>query len=355
MLRELEAKLLERLAPRRGNGGGGGGGGSAGAVGRWDDDPMPLRGGQGTLHFYTFRTSVLEQAPTAALVPAAPGSSMCVSGGGAYKLAAQIKAVFAVERVAPVDELDALIRGLGFVVKRSAREDESFSCTNVRFAGMVGSERERLVTRPEPLSAFILVNVGSGVSFVDCDLAANTYRRVGGSSLGGGTFHGLATLLTGDNDFDSAMNAAASGDSTAVDLLVGDIYGARGAESLGLRASILASSFARVATDPAASRTVTKGDKILAVLMMIGINLTAMACLHARLCGRTTIFFSGNFLGTPQPSQRRPENLAIRVFAYGVDFWSGGAMRAVFLRTQGDLGSVGALLAGGASSASARL
>lgn len=339
---------------------------------KWDEDPVPVGVGgnrasatvrPGTLHFLNFRTAWLEAAP--ARSPAsrdvedrsspphppidfasslAHARTMRVSGGGAYKLERQIKWVFDVDAVERVDELDALVHGLGFLARESAYRDEVFECTNARFAGMVGSERERLETAPHDIAdPFILVSVGSGVSFVDCDLAARRYERVGGSSLGGGTFHGLVTLLTGENDFDTAVEAAASGDSTKVDLLVGDIYGDGGAESLGLRASTLASSFGRMATSADARRAVSKGDLALSVLIMLGLNLSAMACLHARLCGRTRVLFTGNFLS----SQAHKRNtLAVRVFAYGVDFWSQGKMTAVFLRTQGYLGAVGTLVGG---------
>jgi len=330
---------------------------------------VPLRDGGGSLHFFTMRTEALERAPLEGGEAAGeilPGErsrrALRVSGGGAYKLEAQIKRVFRVEAVERVDELRALVDGLRFVASQSAREDEVFSCANARFADVVGAERERLETRAEPLfrEPFVLVNVGSGVSFVDCDLATGTCARVGGSSIGGGTFHGLVSLLTGENDFDRAIEEASRGDSTKVDLLVGDIYGDAGATSLSLRASILASSFGRVATSRAARERVTHGDLALALLMMLGLNLSAMACLHARLLGRKTIFFTGNFFGVSD-LHRRPFNLAVRVFAYGVSFWSGDAVRALFLRAYGDLGSVGTIYGaakpaeGGSGSAPARL
>ena len=46
-----------------------------------------------------------------------------------------------------------------------------------------------------------------------------------GTSLGGGTFLGLCSLLTGCQTFDEALDLADSGDSTNVDKLVRDIYG----------------------------------------------------------------------------------------------------------------------------------
>ena len=45
------------------------------------------------------------------------------------------------------------------------------------------------------------------------------------SSLGGGTFLGLCSLLTGCETFEEAIQLASQGDSTNIDKLVRDIYG----------------------------------------------------------------------------------------------------------------------------------
>ena len=44
-------------------------------------------------------------------------------------------------------------------------------------------------------------------------------------SLGGGTFLGLCSLLTGCESFEEALEMASKGDSTQADRLVHDIYG----------------------------------------------------------------------------------------------------------------------------------
>ena len=53
----------------------------------------------------------------------------------------------------------------------------------------------------------------------------SSYERIGGTSLGGGTFWGLGTLLTGAKGFDQLLDLASEGDHRNVDLLVKDIYG----------------------------------------------------------------------------------------------------------------------------------
>ena len=63
--------------------------------------------------------------------------------------------------------------------------------------------------------------------------------------IGGGTFKGLGSLLTGEDNFDKLVAMAQDGDHAAVDMLVGDIYG-KGHGVAGLDENILASSFANM-------------------------------------------------------------------------------------------------------------
>lgn len=51
---------------------------------------------------------------------------------------------------------------------------------------------------------FILVNVGSGVSVLAVR-GPTDYKRISGTSLGGGTFLGLCCLLTGCNTFEEGL------------------------------------------------------------------------------------------------------------------------------------------------------
>ena len=59
-------------------------------------------------------------------------------------------------------------------------------------------------------------------------------------SLGGGTFLGLCSLLTGCQSFEEALEMAAKGDSTNADKLVRDIYGGD-YERFGLQGAAVAS------------------------------------------------------------------------------------------------------------------
>jgi type II pantothenate kinase len=71
------------------------------------------------------------------------------------------------------------------------------------------------------------------------------FQRVGGTSLGGGTFWGIMSLLTGARTFDEMLSMADQGDNSGVDMLVGDIYGTDYGK-IGLKSTTIASTFGKV-------------------------------------------------------------------------------------------------------------
>ena len=66
------------------------------------------------------------------------------------------------------------------------------------------------------------------------------FQRIGGTSVGGGTFTGLCSLLAGVDSFEEAIILAEGGDSSRVDKLVRDIYGGD-YEKFNLRGDVVAS------------------------------------------------------------------------------------------------------------------
>lgn len=93
---------------------------------------------------------------------------------------------------------------------------------------------------------YLLVQVGTGCSIIKVD-DEKTFKRVSGSSIGGGTFVGLARLITNETSYDKIIQMCKEGDNRGVDLLVGDIYGGDYNE-IGLKAQVIASSFGKLAT-----------------------------------------------------------------------------------------------------------
>lgn len=91
---------------------------------------------------------------------------------------------------------------------------------------------------------YLLVNIGSGVSMIKVS-GPKQFQRVGGTSLGGGTFWGILSLLTGARTFDEMLSMAERGDNSGVDMLVGDIYGTDYGK-IGLKSTTIASTFGKV-------------------------------------------------------------------------------------------------------------
>lgn len=91
---------------------------------------------------------------------------------------------------------------------------------------------------------YLLVNIGSGVSMIKVS-GPKQFQRVGGTHLGGGTFWGIMSLLTGARTFDDMLAMADRGDNSGVDMLVGDIYG-MDYSKIGLKSTAIASTFGKV-------------------------------------------------------------------------------------------------------------
>ena len=209
-----------------------------------------------------------------------PGQVVYGTGGGAHKYERAICQLgLTLHRL---DEMGSLVNGLRAIIKR---EDACFILANNRFAGDVGSDRGKLLTAPVRVNlkrGFIVVNIGSGVSFLR--VKGDTYERIGGSSLGGSSFLGLCALLTGVDNFDEAIDLAANGDSARVDMLVRDIYGDMEKNLFGtLRPTTLAASFGKM-LDKKHRTAARKEDLVLSTLIMVGI-LPLDVGLVSNLCG----------------------------------------------------------------------
>ncbi|KAI8477521.1 MAG: pantothenate kinase 2-like protein [Monoraphidium minutum] len=221
------------------------------------------------------------------------------TGGGAHRFADMFK-----ERLGLViekeDEISCAVGGCNFLLRAISHEAFTFT-----------SGQSNFLTFPSDsdLYPYLLVNIGSGVSIIKVD-GDGQFTRISGSSVGGGTFWGLCSLLTGERDFDKILALSATGNNATVwTLLVGDIYGGRDYASIGLSATTIASSFGKVVGRRQGAGGLQQGDIAMALCRMISYNIGQLAYMNAKRFGLKR-----------------------------------GEINALFLRHEGFLGAVGAFL-----------
>ncbi|MBE3048069.1 type II pantothenate kinase [Candidatus Bathyarchaeota archaeon] len=340
----------------------------------------------GRLNFHNFETDKIDDClefmshlnAKQALNGSRPGE-LCVmaTGGGAYKFYDKIREALDVD-VIREDEMECLIIGkFPFVCRgpnlRSSRGTFStntqppgldFFITEIPREVFTYSEADpmQFVSPSETIYPYLLVNIGSGVSFLKVS-GPRTYERVGGTSLGGGTLWGLLSLLTGARTFDDMLDMADRGDNSKVDMLVGDIYGTDYGK-IGLKSTTIASSFGKVfrmkreaevaaedgGSAPRADEVPSeddvgedgtgppfnRADISRSLLYAISNNIGQLAHLHSQTHNLSHIYFGGSFI--------RGHRQTINTLSYAIKFWSHGRKQAYFLRHEGYLGAVGAFL-----------
>ncbi|XP_067643965.1 pantothenate kinase 3 isoform X2 [Eurosta solidaginis] len=291
-------------------------------------DNVEIRKRRGSLHFIRFQTtdmnnflSLAKQKGMAELV-----TTVCATGGGAYKFENEFRQQVNM-KLAKFDELDTLIKGILFAEIQNPTE--CYFYENARDI-MKCEKRAFDFSKPYP---FILVNVGSGVSILAV-YGPDNYKRVSGTSLGGGTFLGLCCLLTGCNSFEEAIQLATKGDNRKVDKLVRDIYGGD-YDRFGLTGDLVASSFGQMHIEDKRC-SVSREDLANATLVTITNNIGSIARMCALNEKMDKVVFVGNFL--------RVNPISMKLLAYAMEFWSNGTLKALFLEHEGYFGALGCLL-----------
>uniref|UniRef100_A0A182WEE9 pantothenate kinase n=1 Tax=Anopheles minimus TaxID=112268 RepID=A0A182WEE9_9DIPT len=290
-------------------------------------DNVVIRGRRGSLHFIRFPTSemlsFLKLAKSKGMAQLV--TTVCATGGGAFKFEEDFRQNVNM-KLAKFDELDALIKGILFTETHNKCE-----CYFWENANEISSTKKKFdFSQPYP---FILVNVGSGVSVLAVR-GPDNYKRISGTSLGGGTFLGLCCLLTGCETFEEAIQLATKGDHKKVDKLVKDIYGGD-YERFGLPGELVASSFGQMHLQER-RQSVSKEDLAHAILVTITNNIGSIARMCASNEKIEKVVFVGNFL--------RVNPISMKLLAYAMDYWSKGTLKALFLEHEGYFGAVGCLL-----------
>jgi len=281
------------------------------------------------------------------------GVKIMATGGGAHKFYELFSEKLGVE-VRREDEMECLIEGLKFITLipdevyyfsdeliQSVSHPSSAKAKPAPSIGPNGLERPSpdppkfAVTFESKLATqlpCLLVNIGSGVSIIKVD-EDGQFERVSGTSLGGGTLWGLLSLLTPATSFDEMLTFSEKGDNATVDMLVGDIYG-QDYGRLGLKSTTIASSFGKVFKKGGEKVKVSPEDISRSLLYAISNNIGQIAYMNAEKYGLDRIYFGGCFI--------RGHAATITTLSYAIRFWSKGTKRALFLRHEGFLGTIGA-------------
>lgn len=306
----------------------------------------------GRFHFVSFETSHMQGAIE--LIKARGLNQyitkLYATGGGAQKFKSVFKDIIGID-IIPLDELGTIVKALSFLVSQNPQEIYQLEGLDTKHTAS-SVKRVPLDLGDQQLYPYMLCNIGSGVSILHV-IDEKNYKRVSGTALGGGTFFGLAKLLTKLKSFNECMEEAAVGDETTVNMLVKDIYGGR--YGLELPGDFTASFFGKVGgstnetdkpkhDDSATAETSpppANADLCRALVVMITQNIAQIALLNAVIYGCPRVIFTGNFL--------RMNPIATRTLAYATKRWSesssrGHSVQANFLWHEGHLGAIGSFL-----------
>ncbi|GAV61025.1 Fumble domain-containing protein [Cephalotus follicularis] len=246
------------------------------------------------------------------------------TGGGAYKFTDLFKVKLGIS-LDKEDEMDCLVAGANFLLKAIPHE---------AFTYMDG-QKEFVQIDHNDLYPYLLVNIGSGVSMIKVD-GDGEFERVSGTSVGGGTFLGLGSLLTKCKSFNELLELSHRGNNRVIDMLVGDIYGGMDYSKIGLSSTNIASSFGKAISDDKELEDYKPEDLARSLLRMISNNVGQISYLNALRFGLKRIFFGGFFI--------QGHTYTMDTISVAVNFWSKGDAKAMFLRHEGFLGALGAFM-----------
>ncbi|GFE54462.1 pantothenate kinase 1 [Babesia ovis] len=115
------------------------------------------------------------------------------TGGGALKYAEVFQELLPKNRFHKIDEMPSVVEGTDIV--------HSISSCFIKY-NMKGGFTE--LVSLEPTYPYLIVNIGSGISFIKVT-SKGKFERVTGTSVGGGTMHGIASLFLGSKSFEDVV------------------------------------------------------------------------------------------------------------------------------------------------------
>ena len=139
------------------------------------------------------------------------------------------------------------------------------------------------------LNKAIVVSMGTGTSFVQCD--GDNIRHIGGLGIGGGTLQGLSRVMLNTRDPNQIQSLAMKGDIHNINLQIGDIS----THPLpGLPMDATASLFSKAQYDA------PKEDLALGLVVMVLQTIGSAAILAALNSGISDFVLIGNLTLWPQ-------------------------------------------------------
>ena len=139
------------------------------------------------------------------------------------------------------------------------------------------------------LNKAIVVSMGTGTSFVQCD--GDNIRHIGGLGIGGGTLQGLSRVMLNTRDPNQIQSLATKGDIHNINLQIGDIS----THPLpGLPMDATASLFSKAQYDA------PKEDLALGLVVMVLQTIGSAAILAALNSGISDFVLIGNLTLWPQ-------------------------------------------------------
>eukprot|EP01038_Epipyxis_sp_PR26KG_P015393 gene15393-20760_t len=261
-----------------------------------------------------------------------------VTGGGGVKHSLILQKDYDI-KYTQYDELKCLVTGLNFMVAFSPVECytlRSLSDSKSVFGNLYPSfilPEEIVNTDTNTIFPYMIMNIGTGMSILHVQ-SADKFERVGGTSLAGGTFLGIAHLLNTSRSYKQIIEQAEKGNSSLVDLSVADICGGDYIGKLG--GELVASSLGKLVQQGKSKGKVTEADVLAGLLNMVCDDIAQIATLQAKVLNIKRIFFVGSFLKGNQTACHRIVNT--------MNFLSKKEVEAVFMVHESYLGAIGSYL-----------
>eukprot|EP01091_Cochliopodium_minus_P018200 TRINITY_DN7307_c0_g1_i1.p1 TRINITY_DN7307_c0_g1~~TRINITY_DN7307_c0_g1_i1.p1 ORF type:complete len:216 (-),score=72.34 TRINITY_DN7307_c0_g1_i1:41-688(-) len=184
---------------------------------------------------------------------------------------------------------------------------------------------------------YILVNIGSGVNIHLIKNKDGEKETLGGTSLGGGYFWGIAKILTkGKYNYEEILDLEKKGQRSNVDLTVGDIYG-NDYPSLNLPSSLTASSFGKASSLDKKEISELQDCDILSSLLFVSCQHISLYSLSlAQLHNVPSLVFTGGLTN---------ENVSFYNYCNSIVLFKGkGFYSSFFVENDQFCGSFGCLL-----------